>query len=120
MHVPSPQDEDERGTSGDTEDDGQNPPQPDTVPLLPEEGLVVQPGEEVTEALFRRLKLDQVVIQNQLSHTCEAVSQPQHLLGFVDAFGSLPADEVADDAGQRLDRGVEVLVGGLQVQLHSV
>lgn len=113
VDVPFPQDEEECGTSGDTEDNGQNPPQPDAVPLLPEERLVVQPSEEVTEALFGRLELDQAVIQDQLSHTCEAVSQPQHLLSFVDALGSLPADEVADNAGQGLDCGVEVLVGGL-------
>ena len=35
-------------------------------------------------------------------------------------MGRSPADEVSDNTGQGLDRGVEVLVGGLQVQLCSV
>lgn len=120
VYVPLPQDEEERGAGGDAEDDGENPPQSDAVPLLPEKRLVVQPCEKVTEALFGRLDLDQVVIQDQLAYTRDAVSQPQHLLSFVDALGSLAADEVANDVGQGLDGGVEVLVGGLQVQLCSV
>lgn len=120
VHVALPQDEEERGTSGDAENNSQNPPQSDAVPLLPEESVVVQPSEKITEALFGRLELDQAVIQDQLSDTCDAVTQPQHLLSLVDALWSLPADEVADDVGQGLDRGVEVLVGGLQVQLCSV
>ncbi len=120
MCVPLPQDEEQRGASGDAEDDSQNPPKSDAVPLLPEKRLVVQPSEKITEALFGRLELDQVVIQDQLSYTRDAVSQPQHLLGFMDALGSFPADEVANDVGQGLDCGVEVLVGGLQVQLRSV
>lgn len=120
VYVSLPQDEEECGTSGNTEDKGQNPPQSDAVSLLPEKRLVVQPGEKVTEALFGRLELDQVVIQDQLSYTRDAVSQPQHLLCFVDALGTFSADEVADNVGQGLDCGVEVLVGGLQVQLRSV
>lgn len=72
------------------------------------------------EALLGRLEFDQVVIQDQLSYTRHAVSQTQHLLSFVDALGSFPADEVADDTGQGLDCRVEVLVGRLQVQLCSV
>lgn len=120
VDVPLPQDEEEHGTGSDAEDNSQNPPQPDAVPLFPEERLVVQPSEEVAEALLGRLQLDQVVVQDQLAHTCDTVSQPQHLLSFVDALGSFPTDEVANDAGQGLDRGVEVLVGGLQVQLCGV
>lgn len=120
VHVSLPQDEEERGTRGDAEDDGQNPPQPDAVPLLPEKRLVVQPSEKVAEALFGRLELDQVVIQDQFAYACDAVFQPQHLLRFVDALGALPANEVANNVGQGLDRGVEVFVCGLQVQLGSI
>lgn len=100
MGVPFPQDEEEHGAGGDAKDDGQDPPQPDAVALLPQETLVVQPSEEVTEALFGRLQLDQVVIQDQLPDSCDAVAQPQHLLSLMDAFGTLAADEVADNAGQ--------------------
>lgn len=120
VSVSLPQDEDERRAGGDAEDDGQNPPQSDAVVLLPEKSVVVQPGEEVLEALFGRLDLDQVVVQDQLSHARDAVPQPQHLLGLVDALGSFTADEVADDVGQGLDCGVEVLISGLQVQLGGV
>lgn len=100
MGVPFPQDEEEHGAGGDAKDDGQDPPKPDAVALLPQQRLVVQPSEEVTEALFGRLQLDQVVIQDQLPDSCHAVAQPQHLLCLVDAFGSLTTDEVADNAGQ--------------------
>ncbi|TNN84436.1 hypothetical protein EYF80_005429 [Liparis tanakae] len=120
VEVPLPQDEEERGARRGAEDDRQDPPQSDAVALLLEERLVVQPREEVAEALFGRLELDEVVVQDQLAHAGDAVSQPQHLLRLVDALGSLPADEVADDVGKRLDGGVEVLVRGLQVQLGGV
>lgn len=120
MNILLPQDEEEGGTSSHAKDDSQNPPQSDAVSLLPEKRIVVQPSEKVTETLFGRLELDQVVVEHQLSYACDAVSKPQHLLRLLDAFGSFPADEVADDVGQGLDRGVEVLVGGLQVQLGSI
>lgn len=115
-----PQDVQEGGTGSGAEHDGQNPPQPHAVPLLPEEGVVIQPREEVAEALLGRLQLDQVVVEDQLADARDGLPQPQHLLGFVDALGPFPADEVADDVGQRLEGGVEVLVRGLQVQLRSV
>lgn len=73
-HVLPPQDEDERGEGRDAKREGQDSPQSDAVPLLPQERLVVQPGEEVMEALLGRLELDQVVIQDQLSHARHAVS----------------------------------------------
>lgn len=118
--VAPPQDEEQRGTGGDAEHNGQDPPQPDAVALLPEEGVVVQPAQEVAEALLGRLQLNKVVVEDQLADASHTVAHTQHLLGFVDAFGSFPTQEVADDAGQGLDRGVKVLVGGLQVQIHSV
>lgn len=62
VHVSLPQDEEERGAGGDAEDDGQDPPQSDALPLLPQKGVVVQTSEEITEALLGRLELDQVVV----------------------------------------------------------
>lgn len=120
LQVSFPQDIDEGGTGGDAEQDSQDPPHSDAVPLLLEQRFVVQPGEEVMKVLLGRLEFDQVVIQDQLSHTCHAFSQPQHLLSFMDALGSFPTNEVANNTGQRLNSGVEVLVGSLQIQLCSI
>lgn len=120
MHVLLPQDVEERGAGSHAEHNRQNPPESNAGPLLPQERLVVQPSEEITEALFGWLELNQVVIQDQLSDSCDAVTHTQHLLGFVDAFWSLPADEVTNNTGQGLDCGVEVLVGGLQIQLRCI
>lgn len=120
VNVALPQHEEERGTGGKPKHNEQNPPHPHAVRLLPQEGLIVLPGEKVTEARFGRLELDQVVVQDQLSHSCHALPHSQHLLCFVDPFRSLSADEVADDVGQGLDARVEILIGGLQVQLCCV
>jgi len=120
VEVSLPQDQEERGARRDAKDNSQNPPQSDAVALLLEKRLVIQSCEEIAKALFGRLELDQVVVQDELANTCDAVSQPQHLLRFMDALGSLPTDEVADHVGKGLDGGVKVLVRGLQVQLCSV
>lgn len=120
VRVALPQDEAERGAGGDAEDRRQDAPHPHAAALLPQQSLVVQPRQEVTEALLGRLQLDQVVVQDQLADARHAVAQPQHLLRLVDALGPLAADEVADDAGQRLVGGVEVGVGRLQVELGGV
>lgn len=119
-NVPLPEHEEESGAGGESKHEGQDPPHPDAVHLLPQERRVVLPGEEIAEALFRWLQLDQVVIQDQFSHSRQAVANSQHLLRLVDPFGSFSADEVADDVGQGLDCGVEVLIGGFQVQLRCV
>lgn len=118
--VALPQDEAERGAGGDAEDRRHDAPHPHAAALLPQQSLVVQPRQEVAEALFGWLQLDQVVVQDQLADARHAVAQPQHLLRLVDAFGPLATDEVADDAGQRLVGGVEVGVGGLKVELGGV
>lgn len=118
--VAAPQDEEERGAGGGAEQDGEDLPQSHAAALLLEEVVVVQPAQEVAETLFGRLQFDQVVIEDQFADAGHAVADAQHLLGFVDAFGSLPAQEVADDAGQRLGRGVEVLVRGLQIQIGGL
>lgn len=120
VHVLFPQDEEQHGTGGDAEHNSQTPPEFDAVRLLPQKRLVVQTSEEIAEALLGRLELEEVVVQHQLSHACDALSQTQHLLSFVDALRPFAADEVAYDAGQRLDCGVEVLIGGLQVQLGGI
>ena len=90
MHVSLPQDVGEHGSGGDPGDESQNPPESHALRLLPQEGVVVQPGEEVREALLGRLELDEVVVQHQLAHPRDAVAHPQHLLGLVDALGPLP------------------------------
>lgn len=120
VNVSPPYHEEERGAGGEPKHQGQNPPQPDAVHLLLQERLVVLPAEKVAETLFWGLELDEVVIQDQLSHSGDTVAHLQHLLSLMDALGSLAADEVTDDVGQGLDCGVEVLVGGLQVQLCSI
>lgn len=115
--VAPPQDVEQRGAGGHAQQEGEHLPQPQAAALLPQEAVVVQPGQEVAEALFGRLQLDQVVVEDQFADARHAVADAQHLLGLVDAFGPFAAQEVADGAGQRLGRGVEVLVRGLQIQL---
>lgn len=120
LGVAPPQHEEQRRAGGGAQEDRGEAPQPHAAALLPQQGLVVQPRQEVAEALLGRLQPDQVVVQHQLADARHAVAQPQHLLRLVDALGPLAADEVADDAGQRLVAGVEVGVGGLQVELGGV
>lgn len=118
--VAPPQDEEEGGAGGHAKQEAEHPPQSQAGALPAEEAVVVQPTQEVAEALLGRLQLDQVVVEDQLAHARHAGAHAQHLLRLVDAFGLFPAQEVSDDAGQGLGRGVEVLVGGLQIQVRGL
>ena len=118
--VAPPQEQEEQGAGSRAERQRQQPPHAHAALLLAQQGLVVQPAEEVGQALLGGLQLHQVVVQHQLPHPGHALAQPQHLLRLADALGPLAADEVADDVGEGLHCGVEVLVHRLQVQLGRV
>ena len=117
LHILLPQHQQQRGAGGHSEHHGEEPPHPHAALLLLQQAFIVQPTQEVAEALLGGLELHQVVVQNQLPHPRHVLPQTQHLLHLVDALGPLPADEVANDVGEGLHRRVEVLVGGFQVQL---
>lgn len=120
QHVLPPQQVEQCGTGSQAKQHRQDPPDPQATLLLTQERVVVQAAEEVPQALFRGLKTNQVVVQHQLPYACHAGTQTQHFFSLLDALRTLAADEVADDVGQRLLGGVEVLIGGLQIQFSCI
>lgn len=115
-----PQQEEENGAGGKAENDGQHFPKPDARLLFLQQGLKIHGAQVVGHALLWGLQLDGGVIQNQLSHPRQGRAHLQHLLGLLDPLGTLPADVVADDVREGLDRGVEFLMHRLQAELSSV
>lgn len=115
-----PEDDKEDGTGGKAENQSQDFPEPDTGFLLVEQGVEIHGTQVVGHALLWGLQLDGGVIQDQLAHPGQCRAQLQHLLCLLDALGALPADVVANDIREGLDRGVEFLIHRLQAELGCI
>lgn len=114
------QEDKEDGAGGKAKQDGQDPPEPDAGLLLPQQAVVIQAAQVVSQALLGGLQLDGGVVQDQLPHPGQHGPHLQHLLRLLDAFGPLPTDVVANHVREGLDRGVELLVHRLQAELCRV
>lgn len=104
------QEEEEQGTGGEAENGRQDFPEPDVGFLLLKQGVEILAAQVILHPLLGGLQFDGVIVQDQLSHTGEYRPHLQHLFRLLDAFGTLPADVMADDVCEGLHGGVEFLI----------